>query len=128
MLAQRPRRSLGQVTLNAPFMDVGETDVAQFLVAQGLVLAYTGAGALLYGKNKVLDKVILGLGIPTFAWASFSGFKLLYQKGDYNPFNGVVGILFGAVDALATIGAVLALNKKSTSRSAIEAVSKAIPI
>ena len=93
-------------------------------------MGYTILASLVYGKNKYLDRVLLGVGGGFYALAAISGWNIAlagtYQRSRW---DAVIGALFGALDSLVVAGAIGAtINPKLISRKSMsDSISKGMP-
>jgi len=107
-----------------------QEDVQAHMVAQGIAIGYGLLASVLYGKYKVLDRVLLGLGAVAFGAATYTGLKLgIDAKPSKHPVDYVVGNISGILNGLIAIGAGAAMiNPKLVAKTAPEAVKSSIPI
>jgi hypothetical protein len=122
-----PAQTLGQTVRT--FMSLEDQDVQNLLVTQVVAIGYGVLSSVIYGKHKILDRVLLGLGALAFGAAAYSGFKLgLDHKPSKSPMEYVIGNIAGALNGLISLGSALAVvNPKLVNGSAADAVKEAIP-
>ena len=107
----------------------------QFLIWNGTAIGYTLLASLIYGKHRIVDRILLGLGAGFYGFAAYSGFVVAtqrpsatytYRKSDW---DSIIGAVIGAVDAMAAAGALAAaINPKLISKNGMrEAVASSIP-
>jgi len=117
--------SSGKKTVLNPNLE----DVQAHMVAQGIAIGYGLLASVLYGKYKVLDRVLLGLGAVAFGAATYTGLKLgIDHSPSKHPVDYVVGNVSGILNGLIAVGAAAAMiNPKLVAQTAPEAVKKSIP-
>lgn len=101
-----------------------------FLIANGTAVGYTVLASLIYGKNKTVDRVLLGVGAGFYALAAHSGLVLaLSGVTAKNSWDKVIGGLFGVLDSVVVAGAIGAtVNPKLISRTSMsDSIAKGIP-
>jgi hypothetical protein len=99
------------------------------LTTQGIALGYGILAGIIYGKHKIMDRILLGVGALAFGAASYGGLKVgLDQKFSKPPLEYVTGTIFGVLNGLIALGAIAAaVNPKMIQSSAAGAVKEAIP-
>jgi len=113
-----------------PILDMGLGDVRDHVTVQGIAIGYGLLASVLYGKYKVLDRVLLGLGAVAFGAAAYTGLKLgLDFKPSKHPVDYVVGNISGVLSGAIALGSVVAaINPKLVAKTAPEAVKASIPL
>ncbi len=128
--AMAATRRMGQSPPSTVPLDPSIQSNRGFLIANGTAVGYTVLASLIYGKNKTLDRVLLGVGGAFYAVAALSGWNLaLYGRPDRNSWDAVIGGLFGALDSIVVAGAIGAtVNPKLISRTSMsDSIAKGIP-
>ena len=141
--AYRPapgRRVLGQeeeIEVSYP-LDPSYGSNALLLISSGTAIGYTVLASLIYGKYKVLDHILLGVGAAFYGLAAVSSFTVpatyrravLYSNKLRSRWDPVLGMVFGTVNSLATLGAIgAAINPKLIARKGTirGAIAEALP-
>lgn len=111
---------------------------AVLLITNGTAIGYTILASLVYGKYKALDHVLLSVGALFYAIAALGSFsvpydyrpRVVYSTVDRTYWDPVIGLIFGTLNSLVTVGAVAAaINPKLIARKTgmSEAIAKALP-
>ncbi len=130
MAVTRRTRRMGQNGGSPVPLDPSNDDNRMFLIANGTAVGYTVLASLIYGKNKTMDRILLGVGGGFYALAALSGWNIaLSGVPGRNSWDRVIGGLFGALDSVAVAGAIGAtINPKLISRTSMsDSIAKGIP-
>ena len=122
---------LGQNEAGAVPLDPSNDDNRMFLIANGTAVGYTVLASLIYGKNKTMDRVLLGVGGGFYALAALSGLNIALsgRPENRNSWDRVIAGLFGVLDSVVVAGAIGAtINPKLISRTSMsDSIAKGIP-